>query len=176
MCLCVCVCICVSVLRFQNSQRNLYWGQPGASYWSAAQYKQLVRCTKSVQCTKAGINSRITVPRKVCALRCQECAWESRTPARFVVLVFIYLDSEKIVEIDTSHLVNGIIHASQSYWIKHSPSNPSINVSVFIKKENISSKDPFFKMRKQILCLTHSQIANTRCVTKSCYGTLLPFI
>ena len=91
-CVSVCVSICfLFVLCFQNSQRNLYWGKPGASYWSAVQYKQLVRCTTSVQCTGAGINSRITVPSKVCALRCPKCAWGSRTPARFVVLVILHL-------------------------------------------------------------------------------------
>ena len=31
-----CVSVCYCVLRFENSQRNLYLGQPGASYWSAA--------------------------------------------------------------------------------------------------------------------------------------------
>ena len=33
-CICVCICVCVylCVLRFQNSQRNLYQGQPGACY------------------------------------------------------------------------------------------------------------------------------------------------
>ena len=44
-----CVSVCVCVLRFQNSQRNLYWGQPGARYWSAEQYKQLTRCTQITQ-------------------------------------------------------------------------------------------------------------------------------
>ena len=43
----VCVSICVCVLHFQSSQRNLYWGHPGARYWSAAQYTQLARCTQS---------------------------------------------------------------------------------------------------------------------------------
>jgi hypothetical protein len=53
------VCPCVyllSVLRFQNSQRNLYWGQTGASYWSDVQYKQLVRCTTSIQCRERTIS------------------------------------------------------------------------------------------------------------------------
>jgi hypothetical protein len=44
--------------------------------------------TTSVQCTEAGLNSRINAPSKVCALQCPECARVSRTPARFVVLVF----------------------------------------------------------------------------------------
>ena len=47
------VCPVVSVLRFLNSQRNLYWGQPGARYWSAAQYKQLTRCTQTTKCCSA---------------------------------------------------------------------------------------------------------------------------
>ena len=34
-CLCVCVCIYLCVICFQNCQRNLYCGQPGAWYWSA---------------------------------------------------------------------------------------------------------------------------------------------
>ena len=41
----VCLCVCLSVLRFQNSQHNLYWGQSGARYSSVVQYKQLARCT-----------------------------------------------------------------------------------------------------------------------------------
>ena len=67
-----CLSICVSVLRFQNSQQNLYQGQPGACYWSAALYKQLTKCTKSVQCTEAGLNGCITVPSKVRALQCHK--------------------------------------------------------------------------------------------------------
>ena len=51
---------CLSgVPRFQNSQRNLYWGQPGARYWSAVQYKQLARCTQSTQCRSAWPHPRI---------------------------------------------------------------------------------------------------------------------
>ena len=49
----VCVCICLSVLLFQNRQQNLCWGQPATRYWSAVQYKQLVRCTQSAQCCPA---------------------------------------------------------------------------------------------------------------------------
>ena len=86
-CVSVCVSVYLSVLRLQNSQRNLYLGQPGAWYWWAAQYKQLVRYTKSVQCTEAGLNSCATVPSKVCALPGNECAKQFRTPARFFVLV-----------------------------------------------------------------------------------------
>ena len=40
-CMCVYLSICLCVLRFPNSQQNLYWGQPGARYWTAVQYKQL---------------------------------------------------------------------------------------------------------------------------------------
>ena len=73
--LCV-ICVCVCVLRFQNSQRNLHQGQPGACYWSAALYKQPVRCATSVQCAEAGLNSCATVLSKVPALQCHKM-WQT---------------------------------------------------------------------------------------------------
>jgi hypothetical protein len=83
-CVCVILCICCmfSVFRIVNAT---------STYASLApvidQLYSTNSCTTSVQCTEAGINSRINVPSKVCALRCPKCAWGSRTPARFVVLV-----------------------------------------------------------------------------------------
>jgi hypothetical protein len=66
--------ICLCVLRFQNSQRNPYWGQPGASYWSSEQYKTLTRCKQNTHCCSVWSQTWI--------------AWGSRTPAQFLVLVF----------------------------------------------------------------------------------------
>ena len=48
---CVSVCVCVSVPHFQNSQRNLYWGQAGAIFYSS-HVKRLVY-SSHVQLSKA---------------------------------------------------------------------------------------------------------------------------
>ena len=80
------------VLCFQNSQRNLYWGQPGARFWSAVQYKQLARCTQSTQstqCCSAWPQPRtcIRVPDS-CSISCASCVWVKLF--LFVVSVVVY--------------------------------------------------------------------------------------
>ena len=65
-----------SVPQFQNSQQNLYLGQPGTRYWSPVceQYKQLVRCTHCTQsCSACRQQHQWTIDIFVTNLSCCFC-------------------------------------------------------------------------------------------------------